>query len=187
MKRKKNSLFLTIIILATVLVIMIFGTPIYQSYHQETKKEDELLQDLKDIEEKLAESLHTQQVVKNLGDNDLTKYYETMSKNEKQKDKFREDSVLKFLYDSVETMKENLTADFSPTRKQSKHNTWEKHDFIENIAFTEAVRNEYGFREGKANVTFVFSDEVELMEYINILVNTTEYQIFIHELSYPEF
>jgi len=189
MKRQKNSLFLILIILATILVITIFGTPLYSTYQEEARKEDSLLSELKDIEQKLSESKATQVLVEN-STQDLTKYYDTTSKSAeegKPKDKFREDVVLKFLYDTVEKMKVQLTADLNSTRIALQERAWRNHDFIENITFTPWVRNEYGFREWKANVTFVFSDEAELTTYIDLLINSSEYQIFIHELSYPEF
>jgi len=176
MKRQKNSLFLILIILATVLVIAVFGSDIWRRYQEETIKESTLLTDLKDIEEKLAESQKVNAIVQQ--DNQkLTKYYDTNARfleDGKPKDKFREDVVFKFLHDSVDQMKDSL-------------NITTQHDFIENISFTAGVRNEYGFREWKANITFSFTDETQLIEYIKILVESDEYEIFIHELSYPEF
>jgi len=191
MKRQKNSLFLTLIILATVFVVAVFGTNIWKTYQEEKSKEESLLSELKDITAKLEESQATQAKVESMTDSDeLARYYDTTAKSAeewKPKDKFREDIILKYLYDTVDTMKDVIKTDLSDRQKLAQDAQWREHDFIENITFSPGVRNEYGFKEGRANISFVFTDEKELIEYIRLLVESKDYEIFIHELSYPEF
>jgi len=181
-----------LIILATVFIIAVFGTSIWKTYQEEQRKEEALLAELKDITAKLEESQATQTKVRAMTDSDeLARYYDTNAKSAeegKPKDKFREDVILKFLYDTVDTMKDNLRIDLSERMRLAKEVQWRKIlIIIENILFSPGVRNEYGFKEGKASVSFVFNDEKELIEYMKLLVESKEYEIFIHEFSYPEF
>lgn len=56
---------------------------------------------------------------------------------------------------------------------------------ISSITFTPGKNNEVGFMEAGVDIEATFGSEKDLMDMVNFLLNSTKYNLFIHEFSYP--
>jgi hypothetical protein len=79
--------------------------------------------------------------------------------------KFNENEITKYFYD------------------YANKNMWKLK--IDSISLTDWKLNEFGFKEWKIDLVVSFSSEFEMIDMLNFILNSEEYNFYIHEFQYP--
>lgn len=157
MNNKTRNTFLSyFFLLLSFFVIILFTKNFYINFLEISKQKELLSQTLIEKNKQLEEISKIKSNIDNWNVSDIN--------FDKFLIDFSEDELVKYFYDYTNVNKTVV---------------------IEKISLDPGFKNDYGFTEGKIELSVVVSSEQELIKMLNFLLNSEKYNLYIHDFSYP--
>lgn len=155
-----NKLISYLLLLTSVFILFFITTSQYNKLQENLDTKDLMSSELLEKEEELTKlnKLRT-----------LVKSEEAKKDMEKYKIDFKEDEIIKYIYDYA----------FSTNLKDTKM-------AIKNISFSEGVKNELGFLESNINISVRVLNEKAMSSFLDFLLSKdSKYVFFLDSFNYP--